>query len=953
MSFNYLSFNNSFGLSHESNDLVEFINQFKVNEVIIIAPSLDAKKNLVDVLAKKNGTVPDNLVLRLSEFFSHLVSKIKPDIEFLDKKLFQIYLKQELLNLGMAHTDQFQIEKAIEYISVYAPILAHPRYRVIFEEYISEDDIFNNIYSEMYPLMTKIWDFVLSSPYLIKQWSLGYMFENIDKLTESEMNIVIYKIDSLKKVEIDFFEELSNYWPVYVVEAEVQDKASNSNINNDSEKELTTSGLNQGVQLQKYKWHKVTTPLEEVELLAKLIFEKSLDWNDIKIIIPKKRIEYIKVLEVYLSHYFALTIENTKQESRFNFHLIRSNLNKLLQLNRKLSNKSKYNDILASLDEYKGKFKNYSDFFRNTSHLVDIKQLKSNLQELDSKETKISFNNATQGKVELKKLTSQDFELKISYYDFVNKINKILFSNLGSEELNSNNSQIKNATEIQQLDLFELESIQSVVVMDKEVIENKADGGLSNWLGEQIILIPSFIRLSFENWCLYAENLVKSKVEHDLTKTNLPIQFLEDVEFNSAYTYFILGCTQQNYESSSYAYLSNIEIDKLKFDLGFNFESKEFSEQFFEEFSGILKSDFAPTIHFISPAYSLKSEKENDAKFLTQLDNLSLCESIIEKNDSFLFFEKSMDLNVSDVSLNPETLEKLMREYQSASSLQKYIDCPYIYFNEYVLSSKKTIELDLEPNAILKGKVYHNSLETYLDKPSVSLNEIEGFIKNEISKEYKNWQELRSIQEQMKMSSLKIQSYIQRDHEIKKEEGRKTVYKELDFISYFDIENLKFSRTKNSKSNIQIKGKIDRIDTIGDKIYIFDYKLSDGKSFNEWKTNYLVQMPIYGLMFIDNVLPIEGELSQLSYIAINKDFKYKNGLSMNQGNEKLNLGMHFNKANSHTNYDNYCNELDIFRELLKLALQGIQNSKFSPAPYNANNCIKCDWKDSCHAKHLY
>jgi hypothetical protein len=132
-----------------------------------------------------------------------------------------------------------------------------------------------------------------------------------------------------------------------------------------------------------------------------------------------------------------------------------------------------------------------------------------------------------------------------------------------------------------------------------------------------------------------------------------------------------------------------------------------------------------------------------------------------------------------------------------------------------------------------------------------------------------------------------------------------------------------------------------------------DYKLSTGKSFGDWKKEYLMQMPLYGLMFIDGVLPIEGELAQLSYIIINDEFKFKNGLSVNYKEPKLNLGLTLNKATSVPDAQALENELNIFRELIKKVINGIGNAEYSPAPINTKSCPKCDWKDSCHAKHLY
>lgn len=1030
-------------------EIVEFISRFDTENLVLIAPNLEFKKNLVDELALAKGTVPDDLVLRLSEFFARTVLKNRPDLEFLDKKLFQVFLRQEFDRMGLPQSDQYLVERSVEYVSVYAPILAHSRYRTIFEEYLEFDEIFKNVYADIYPMMVKVWDLVINSSYLIRQWSLGWLYQNMDSIAQNEIHVVIFKPDSLKKVEMDFFEELSHSWNIYTVLTADKKSEKSKRVNSkkigsplepvtNSFKEIAgalepveksfkeiagaskpertiakevasalkyetcrfkgatselkperneskefASGLSSGGELY---WHKVVTPLDEFELLAKLISEKELDWSEVKIIVPKKKIEYVKSLEVFFSYYFKdFPIDNTDSEEKINFHRIRVYLDQLIKEIKIQRNEIDSDNLEISLGTAEKEFESHSEFMKHTKFLVDPSQWSQKHMLDQTKSNQRHIENSTQWNqkhlVDSKMSGDLAFSKKLNFYNFLEALTLKSTKVIQQKMVNSEYSETSDSSNLGNHEFSVRETISKSIskARDKsdgiskihdgtkdedkvlhqgarEGVEVELEGtvgGLMEWASRELREIPVFIELSFENWLLYLEKLLHAKLEHQLVESPLSIHFLEDVEFKAGFTYFLLGCTQQNYESSSYAYLSDLEIDKLKLDLGFNFESKEFSEQIYDDFSKLSQMEKSPEVHFLTPAYSFTADKENDAKFLNQLLQSELCLLMASEQSGFISYTEESSLNISDVNLDSDRYKKFSRDYQSASSLQRYINCPYVYFSEYVLGLKIPEELDLEPSSMLKGTLYHDSLEKYLDKTQTSTKDIENFLNANLQKKYSHWGDINALKNQIKLSALKIKNYIDSDALTKQLEGRQTLYKELDCECYLNMKTFKFSKKRTDATDIKFIGKIDRIDTNDDKIFIFDYKLSSGKSVGDWKKEFLLQMPIYGLMFIDGVLPFDGELAQLSYIVINDEFKFKNGLSINYKDPKHRLGMTLNKANSQPDFDSLKQELDVFRGLLQSTLTKIEQALLSPAPLKVDICGRCDWKDSCHASHLY
>lgn len=871
-------------MSYQNKKFIQFdhflkhVSQFESQDVVIIAPNLDSKKRIVNLLAKEKGTIPDDLVMRLSEFFVNLVLEIRPETEFLDKNLFLIYLNQKLKQVYMGDYEINQIEKAVEYISVFGPILSNENYRRVFEEYLEEDQLINSIYRDIYPLMKKIWDIVLSSSYLINQWSFGWIFKNFPILKNYKKTVYVYKWEFLKKIELDFFEELSEIWEIIFVNIEPDLQSQTNSL------------------LAPFSWIKVVTPLNEVEYICKIISDKKLDLKDCHFIIPKRSPEYSKVLEVFISKFLNIKLDD-------------SGNNDIVKLSKALKEK------IEIVEDYESRVlnpKQDNDYIPEKAMFKNFNEYKS----MTSNDLRISRRNDpnSDDSIELSSI-SKDAD----FYIFAKHI--------GQWIENNNTNKNKGAVSYE---------------MNIEFLE---------WIESLIFKIPNFIKLSFKNWLLYLDSILKIRAQQNLILSFLNLKYFEDIEYVEGQTYFVLGCTQQSYEASAYTYLSDFEIDKLKLDLGFNFESKEFSEKFYDHFVDLYNKNANLDIHFLTPEFSLSSEKENEPKFLNQLNSQNIVQ--VEKYiENILSYTSKIDKELNVYPIKNLDFSKYKRSKESASSIEKYIKCPFIYFSEYILGLNTTNDLELQPNSRLKGSIFHGVLEKYLDSKTITEKDFEEFIEHEINKKYSSWNETDFIARQLKKYSAAFVKYVNEDRTLKAFQNRNTIKKELDFLAYFNKDDLRFSPFKKSDSDIQFRGKIDRIDQLEDRVYILDYKSSTAKSLQAWKKDFLIQMPLYGLMFIDGVIPVQGELNQLSYVNFKDQFKTSVGFGLKSKEAKFNLGLYFSKNNSRSNLDDFKSEINKFRFVIKDVVERISENLFQPYPIENKICFKCDWRDLCKVDHL-
>lgn len=338
------------------NDLLNNMSHDETNPPIFILPSLETKKEVVEEMARQFGSVPDQNILRLGEFFMRQVQDLAPEVQFLDKDLLGLLLKSELRkNVSLEKHTPF-LDVALDYISIFSPILGRDIYRQAFEDLIQEDEYFLKNYGDIYHFLSQLWDHLLASHRILAEWSLGWLYKNLELLAQEKRTLYIFGYHKIKNIEKDLFEELSLSWDIINV-------SFDENIN-------------------KYKENKnficdVVSPMDEVEFCIDHLQAAALDGLEVNIIAPKSKWFYKEILEVFFEKENLSPLPESEES-------LRQKIQSFLSPLKITSGDFDQSDLSQVLINIKNKFKDHKDFQKNTGNLLEIEALEF-MQEQSSK----------------------------------------------------------------------------------------------------------------------------------------------------------------------------------------------------------------------------------------------------------------------------------------------------------------------------------------------------------------------------------------------------------------------------------------------------------------------------------------------------------------------------------------------------------------------------------------
>lgn len=215
---------------------------------------------------------------------------------------------------------------------------------------------------------------------------------------------------------------------------------------------------------------------------------------------------------------------------------------------------------------------------------------------------------------------------------------------------------------------------------------------------------------------------------------------------------------------------------------------------------------------------------------------------------------------------NAELLKNMANREFSISQLETYAKCPFKYFATYVLNLSTVEEPTEELEAIEIGSILHRILYLFYTK----LKERGIVLKNCNAEEFKIAEKLIFEIAEENLSSPIFNSALtfyekERILGIGGNRRQSILYKFLEtehsdkseFIpNHFEVN---FGSVKGKErdqflsvsepveyENIKLRGKIDRIDTAGDKFDVVDYKLSGKKpTIGEISEGISLQLPVY------------------------------------------------------------------------------------------------------------
>lgn len=265
--------------------------------------------------------------------------------------------------------------------------------------------------------------------------------------------------------------------------------------------------------------------------------------------------------------------------------------------------------------------------------------------------------------------------------------------------------------------------------------------------------------------------------------------------------------------------------------------------------------------------------------------------------------------STKEVIKNKDILDRLDEMFDrtvSASAMNKYLNCPLDFYYRYVLDfgEENTIEEEVESNTF--GTFIHNVLEILFqpfarhDKKGNRIHpqpkNITSFDIDDMLKKYETLilqeflQHFNNDKESFSSGKnyLSYQMAIELTQRILKHE-KKFISEQTEpvFIEFLERELLADMsiEIQGQKKRIHFKGIIDRIDSIGGKVRIIDYKSGKVKDLdvqmNEIKdqnelikifkaTKHAVQLALYCYLYKENFKTLPSEASIYSLINIAK-----------------------------------------------------------------------------------
>lgn len=199
--------------------------------------------------------------------------------------------------------------------------------------------------------------------------------------------------------------------------------------------------------------------------------------------------------------------------------------------------------------------------------------------------------------------------------------------------------------------------------------------------------------------------------------------------------------------------------------------------------------------------------------------------------------EREKDFNIYSGRLSKEVFQIDYKKSFTSSSLEDYLVCPYFYFLKRVIEIEEMEREFNEKENLELGIIFHEILENYFNSV-VSSDRFYEIDENILSKMIKNAIE-NSYDENLDNGLFyqyiysTLSQYINKDLEVLKSWDKGYI------PTYFEE---KVSTTING---VKIHGRIDRIDTFGDKEILIDYKLNNSVSKSNIENGISLQMPLY------------------------------------------------------------------------------------------------------------
>jgi len=453
-----------------------------------------------------------------------------------------------------------------------------------------------------------------------------------------------------------------------------------------------------------------------------------------------------------------------------------------------------------------------------------------------------------------------------------------------------------------------------------------------NIVSEALIQLGPERSLPLLDWKkVFEQEKTRLNRKHDKFQTKLNIHDYEHVSATETDEVCVLGWSDSLFRKTGDRIFSNSLMSKLEINLGLFLPSLAKSEATMLFNNPIMNNPVVKkNISFSAQSFLGGSNKPGVFKILMEEQTKQAV-----SQTSRIFEEKRLLLSRQKAKLKIKNL--------SASSLQRYEECPYKFYLEKVIGLKKEDDEDYFLSAKQEGSLMHKVLED-LDQESMTKENLSAKLRELVLVEDTDFNTFR--EGAIKDLSRRMWLII---NDEKKHLLESRILKTLtEKFFRFDVDLESRSFVKDS-GDFSIKGLVDRVDIDKDqKALVYDYKRGESgtHSLAAYRgTKLAPQLFLYCLAADQGLLGDFEEFVGFQYINLSL-YKRQKGFVIKKEADKIAKEI---PPRSAVDIEKYQEKMDMFLEKLWDVLDRIKSGDFeaNPNPAYSGQCATCTWLGVC------
>lgn len=883
-----------------------------------IVSDLDSKLKLREMLLTSKSVLPDDTVMRAHELWKTILLRLEPKFRFISRDTALAFVSKKLQSFPDNLNKPGVADLVLNYISFLMPILSHDNGNEAINDFFSKDEINKNKWNHWYLLSEHLFKEFKNENSILMDWCSGLLVNQTDLKKSWKKNLFFDLSGNLTSLEAELIIALSKFLEVTVLVPNPAWKRNHKKTLQAYEildSHFLKTGRAQGDRgIDRFL--KLSTQLGEVKAAVTTVrcwLDEGVGLSEIAILAPDIGV-YWATLKEFLNIEGVPTQRSVRAPLR-TFAGIQSWLSKI-KIHMSQRGEVLSSDLESSLFSHE-----------NTSPLLPFHEFKQ------------TFSNV---------------------YDW-NDLKR-------DEKIYSSFSKVQTIPDAEVTkDVF----IQWIV---------------SLWEGQDTLLLQTLLSAFFQEaqdsmllppkqWFEILDSLAgrkEAEIEPGCKNGIVCLDIGSAKEIRTR-KIFMMGLSETQLRSQYSVHLDESAVFKLKQDYGFvvpypentnlEFEANWILENSQSEFTlSYAQADFdgnalAPSIVWLRGA--IEKYGKNPSLFTKFEDRKTEIYYNTESLSNVREWSEEHGKNMNQVilrDLGRAELEKIsyFPKRVSATSLENYLSCPFIFSAKKIFHLSDLPEIDLDVDFLTRGRLLHEVFNVILETDLIrySDQQILGLIDQsrqtigfKVADETL-WQSHR----------LKYLQFTKQFIEFEMSWRRKfpktvTQFREKDFQGSISIHTGAVETGSGNSSSVEFTGKVDRVDIDSEgHAVLIDYKFSSQakSNYGSWVTKRELQLALYAMALEKGLLGTPLEVVGAIYYSI-KDLNREKGFLLS-GETSL-----FDLNTRKRNHGNQTDKDELFKhiqETTKKILSDMRDGIYFAKPSDTKECDRCKWGELCRAPHL-